>query len=31
LEFLGLISELDWNKAAKVTALQQAILDKIRA
>ena len=21
LEFLGLISELDWNKAAKVTAL----------
>ena len=21
LEFLGLISELDWNKAAKITAL----------
>jgi hypothetical protein len=31
LEFLGLISELDWNKTAKVTALQQAILDEIKA
>jgi hypothetical protein len=31
LEFLGLISELDWNKTARVTALQQAILDEIKA
>ena len=31
LEFLGLIGELNWNKAAKVTALQQAISDEIRA
>ena len=31
LEFLGLISKLDWNEAAKVTALWWAILDKIRA
>ena len=31
LEFLGLISKLNWNKAAKVTTLQQAILDEIKA
>jgi hypothetical protein len=31
LEFLGLISELDWNKTARVATLQQAILDKIKA
>ena len=30
-EFLGLISELNWNKATKITTLQQAILDEIRA
>jgi hypothetical protein len=31
LEFLGLISELDWNETARVAALRQAILDKIKA
>ena len=30
-EFLGLISKLNWNKAAKVTILQQAISDEIKA
>jgi hypothetical protein len=31
LEFLGLISKLDWNKTAKVAALQRAISDEIKA
>ena len=31
LEFLGLVSKLDWNEAAKVIALQRAILDEIKA
>ena len=30
-EFLGLVGELDWNKTTKVTALQWAILDEIKA
>jgi translation elongation factor EF-Tu-like GTPase len=31
LKFLGLVGKLDWNKTTKVAALQQAILDKIKA
>jgi hypothetical protein len=31
LEFLGLVGKLDWNETTRVAALQQAILNEIKA